>query len=77
VQVSAQKSEDEARASFRSIQAKYASILGGRHPVFRKKNLGAKGIFYGAQVGPLSHDSAIHLCESLKSAGGSCMIQRN
>ncbi len=77
VQVSAQKSQEEARASFHSIQAKYASVLGGRHAVFRKKDLGAKGTFYGAQVGPFSRESAIRLCESLKSAGGSCMIQRN
>jgi hypothetical protein len=77
VQVSAQKSQEEARASFRSIQAKYASVLGRHNPVFRKKDLGAKGVFYGAQVGPFSHEGAIHLCESLKSAGGSCMIQRN
>jgi hypothetical protein len=77
VQVSAQKSQEEARASFRSIQAKYASILHGHAPVFRRKDLGSKGVFYGAQVGPFSHEGAVHLCEQLKSAGGSCMIQRN
>lgn len=77
VQVSAQKTQEEARTSFRGIQAKYASILQGRAPVFRRKDLGSKGVFYGAQVGPFSHEGAIHLCEQLKSAGGSCMIQRN
>ncbi|HEY4920588.1 MAG TPA: SPOR domain-containing protein [Xanthobacteraceae bacterium] len=77
VQVSAQKSQEEARSSFRNIQAKYASVLSGHAPVFRKKDLGSKGVFYGAQVGPFSHEEAIHLCEQLKTAGGSCMIQRN
>jgi hypothetical protein len=77
VQVSAQKTQEEARASFRSIEAKYASILQGHAPVFRRKDLGSKGVFYGAQVGPFSHEGAIHLCEQLKSAGGSCMIQKN
>jgi sporulation related protein len=77
VQVSAQKSQEEARSSFRSMQAKYASLLGGHNAVFRRKDLGAKGVFFGAQVGPFSHERAIHLCESLKSAGGSCLIQRN
>jgi len=77
VQVSAQKTQEEARASFRSIRAKYASVLGGHEPVFRRKDLGSKGVFYGAQVGPFSHEGAIHLCEQLKTAGGSCMIQRN
>jgi hypothetical protein len=77
VQVSAQKTEGEAQASFRNIQAKYASVLSGRQPVIRRKDLGSKGIFYGAQVGPLSREDAIQLCDSLKSAGGSCMLQRN
>jgi hypothetical protein len=77
VQVSAQKTEAEAQASFRNIQAKYASVLSGRQPVIRRKDLGSKGIFYGAQVGPLSREDAVHLCDSLKSAGGSCMLQRN
>ena len=77
VQVSAQQSEEEAKSSFRGIQARYASLLGGQTPVFRRKDLGSKGIFYGAQVGPFSRDQANHLCESLRSAGGSCMVQRN
>jgi cell division septation protein DedD len=77
VQVSAQKTQEEARASYRGIQTKYASILHGHAPVFRRKDLGSRGVFYGAQVGPFSHEAAVHLCEQLKSAGGSCMIQRN
>jgi hypothetical protein len=78
VQVSAQKSEDEAQAAFRAMQAKYAEQLSGRQPVIRRKDLGDKGIFFAAQVGPFaSHDEAVQLCESLKSAGGSCMIQKN
>ncbi len=77
VQVTAQKSEDEARASFRGIQARYASVLNGRDPVIRRKDLGTRGIFYGAQVGPYSREDAVQLCESLKSAGASCMVQRN
>jgi hypothetical protein len=77
VQVSAQKSEDEARSSYRGIQAKYASVLHDHAPVFRRKDLGSKGVFYGAQIGPFSHEGAIDLCKQLKSAGGSCMIQKN
>jgi hypothetical protein len=77
VQVSAQKSQEEARSSFRSMQSRYASVLGGHNPVFRRKDLGSKGVFYGAQVGPFSREGAVQLCESLKSAGGTCIIQRN
>ena len=77
VQVTAQRSEAEAQSSYRGIQSKYANLLGAREPVIRRKDLGSKGIFFGAQVGPLSHEAAVKLCENLKSAGGSCMIQRN
>ncbi len=78
VQLSAQKSESEAQASFRAMQTKYASVLGGQKPLIRKKDLGAKGVYYGAQVGPFaSREEAARLCESLKSAGGTCIVQKN
>lgn len=78
VQLSAQKSESEAQASFRAMQAKYPSVLSGRQPLIRKKDLGSKGIYYGAQVGPFaSREQAVRLCEDLKSAGGVCIVQRN
>lgn len=78
VQLSAQKSESEAQASFRAMQAKYPSVLSGRQPLIRKKDLGSKGIYYGAQVGPFaSREQAVQLCEDLKAAGGNCIVQRN
>jgi cell division septation protein DedD len=78
VQLSAQKSESEAAQSFRAMQAKYPSVLSGRQPLIRKKDLGSKGTYYGAQVGPFaSREQAVKLCEDLKSAGGSCLVQRN
>jgi hypothetical protein len=77
VQVAAQKSEDEAKSTFRGIAARHASLLGGQQPVIRRKDLGAKGIFYGAQVGPFSRDAAAKLCKDLEAAGQGCMVQRN
>jgi hypothetical protein len=77
VQVSAQKSEEDAQTTFRALQAKYPDQLSGRELIIRKKDLPI-GVFYGVQVGPFaSKDEAVQLCESLKSAGGSCMLQRN
>jgi hypothetical protein len=77
VQLSAQKSEEEAKSSFRGIQARHGSLLGGQQVVIRRKDLGGKGVFYGAQVGPFSREAAGKLCEDLKAAGQSCMIQKN
>jgi formylglycine-generating enzyme required for sulfatase activity len=78
VQVSAQKSEDDAQSSFRALQAKYASQLGGRQAIIRRRDLGEKGTFFGVLVGPFaSRDEATALCESLKNAGGTCIVQKN
>ena len=78
VQVSSQRSEDEAQSSFRDLQAKYPDLLGGRTPIIRRADLGAKGIYYRAMVGPFaSADQATELCSNLKAAGGSCLVQKN
>jgi SPOR domain len=76
VQLSAQKTEAEAQAAFRAVQTKY-SLLGSYQPLIRKKDLGGRGVFYAAQVGPLTRDEAKQLCVKLKSAGGSCFIRTN
>jgi hypothetical protein len=78
VQISSQRSEAEAQASFRSLQAKFPSILGDRQPIIRRADLGDKGIYFRAMVGPFaSADQATQFCGNLKSAGGQCVVQRN
>ena len=77
VQISSQRSEADAQASFRGLQAKY-SQLRNRQPIIRRVDLGAKGTFYRAMVGPFgSSGEANEFCGSLKAAGGQCLIQRN
>jgi hypothetical protein len=78
VQVSSQRSEAEAEAAFRSLQAKYPQELGSHRPMVRRADLGAKGVYYRALVGPFaSGEQATELCSKLKAAGGSCILQRN
>ena len=78
VQVSSQRSEAEAQAAFRSLQAKYPNQLGGRQVLIHKVELGDKGTYYRAMVGPFaSANEAGVLCSGLKAAGGQCIIQRN
>jgi cell division septation protein DedD len=78
VQVSSQRSEEEAHSSFRDLQAKYPDVLGGRTPIIRRADLGAKGTFFRAMVGPFaSSDQATEFCSNLKAAGGSCLVQKN
>lgn len=77
VQVSSQRSDSDARASFRALQNKFPSVLGSRSPLIKRADLGDKGTYYRAMVGPLSSEDAQQLCGNLKSAGGQCVVQRN
>jgi hypothetical protein len=78
VQVTSQRSESEAHNAYRALQAKYPDQLGGRAAIVRRADLGEKGTFYRALVGPFaSAEEAAGLCSGLKAAGGSCIVQRN
>ena len=79
VQVSSQKSESDAQASFRALQGKYPSVLGSQPVVVKRVDLGEKGVYYRAFAGPFgSADQATQVCNNLKAAGGpQCLIQRN
>ncbi len=78
VQVTSQRSEAEAQAAFRTLKAKYPSQLAGREPIIRRADLGDKGTYYRALVGPFaSAEEAAGICSGMKAAGGSCIVQRN
>lgn len=78
VQLASQKTEADAQASFRAIQAKYPAVLGNRQPLIRRVELADRGTYYRAQVGPFaSMEQANELCTTLKAAGGQCIVQRN
>jgi hypothetical protein len=78
VQVSSQRNEADAQASYRILQGKFPSVLGSRAPLIKKADLGDKGIYYRAMVGPFgSTEEASQFCGSLKTAGGQCVVQRN
>jgi hypothetical protein len=76
VQLSAQRTEEEAQSAFRAAQSKY-SVLAGYQLLVRKKDQGGRGVFYAAQVDPLARDEATGLYNRIKSAGGNCFIQAN
>jgi hypothetical protein len=78
VQVSSQRNEADAQASYRALQGKFPTVLGSRAPLIKRADLGEKGIYYRAMVGPFgSPDEASQFCGSLKTAGGQCVVQRN
>lgn len=78
VQISSQKTEADAKASFKALQGKYSGILGSRSALIRRADIAGKGTFYRAMVGPFgTGDEATQFCVNLKSAGGQCVVQRN
>jgi hypothetical protein len=78
VQVSSQKNEADAQASYRVLQGKFPSVLGSHSPVIKRADLGEKGVYYRAMVGPFgTSEEASQFCGNLKNAGGQCVIQRN
>ena len=78
VQLTSERSAAEAHASFRTLRAKFPNQLGGREPMVRRTDLGAKGIYYRTMVGPFaSMEKAAGMCRTLKTAGCNCLVQRN
>ena len=78
VQVTSQRSEAEAQTEFKTLQAKFPGQLGNRQPIIHRADLGDKGTFYRALVGPFaSSEAAAAMCSKLKAAGGSCIVQKN
>jgi len=78
VQVSAERTDAKAQVSFKTLQSRFPDVLGDRSPLIRRVELGEKGIFYRAQIGPFDTvEKAKQLCARLKSAGGHCMVQKN
>jgi SPOR domain len=78
VQLSSQKTEEEARASFKVLAQKYAAVFGDREPYIKRVTIPDKGTFYRANVGPFATQSeANHFCSNLKIVGGQCIVQKN
>ncbi|WP_341990152.1 SPOR domain-containing protein [Azorhizobium sp. AG788] len=78
VQVSSQKSETDALGSWKVLQSRFPQLLGSYKATVKKADLGDRGIYYRAQVGPFTtREQANDLCNSLRAQGGDCLVQKN
>ncbi|MGX1305324.1 hypothetical protein AB7M35_000044 [Amorphus suaedae] len=77
VQVSSQRTADQARAAYQQLQRKFPSVLGSREPSIQAADLGDRGTFYRVRLPTQTRDAANQLCADLKAAGGDCFIGRN
>jgi hypothetical protein len=77
VQISAQRSEAEARAAYAAAQRRFGATLSGQPLNIQTADLGARGTFYRVRVGSMnSREEAVRLCEQLRSQGGDCVVAR-
>jgi hypothetical protein len=68
--VASQKTPMDALKAFADVAEKYAGVLSGRPVEVQEANLGEKGIWHRAVVGPPgSREAAISVCNQLKAAG--------
>ncbi len=74
VQISSQRSEATALETFGELQRRYPSILGDRAANIQRADLGERGIYYRVRVGYPTREEAVRMCESLKAAGGDCLL---
>ena len=75
MQVSSQRSRDQAQSSYAGMQQRYSSVLGSLQPNIQEADLGSKGVYYRVRVGPWStRAEAVQVCEKLRSAGGECIV---
>ncbi len=78
VQVSSQRSEAEAQTALRGLQSKFPNVVGGQPATVRRADLGDRGTFYRAMLGPYaSRDQANQLCGNLKAAGCNWIVRGN
>lgn len=75
VQVASHKTPEEAQGAWSNLRQQYASIFSGRNADIRKVDLGDRGTFYRAMVGPMNREQANALCQNLKTQGAGCIVQ--
>jgi hypothetical protein len=75
VQVASHKTPEEAQGAWANLRQQYAQIFTGRNADIRKVDLGDRGTFYRAMVGPMNREQANALCQNLKTQGAGCIVQ--
>nr|WP_255720322.1 SPOR domain-containing protein [Acuticoccus kalidii] len=77
VQVSSQRSQADAEASFRNLQSRFPSVLANVQPLILQADVGNRGIFYRVRIPAQTRNEAVSVCQQLKSAGADCFVGRN
>lgn len=76
VQIASQPSEAAARESLDNMARRFAQVIGSRSMGIQAAEVEGRGTFYRVRVATETRNEANSVCESLKSAGGSCFVTR-
>ena len=75
VVLASKKTHMDAFKAYADAAEKHAQVLAGKTPDVQEADLGEKGIWYRAMVGPPgSRGAAVSLCNQLKAAGQDCWV---
>lgn len=75
VQVGAVREESGAPGEWKKLQTKYSGNLENWNHRVKRADLGAKGVFYRIQAGPVTKDKAASTCEAIKKVTpGGCLV---
>ncbi|MCE7997898.1 MAG: tetratricopeptide repeat protein [Rhodobiaceae bacterium] len=75
IQIGSFRSASDATAAWDKTVAAHQELIGQRQPYIVEADLGARGIYYRLQVGPLhSSNEAKALCNALKARGQDCIL---
>ena len=73
IQLASQRSEDAARQTAASLEARFGSMFAGAPAEIRRVDLGERGIYYRVLVPANSLQDANTICSNIKSIGGDCL----
>lgn len=76
LQVASLRAEDAANQEFQRLQRRFPEALGGLGVSIVRADLGARGIFFRVQAGPVDEARADAICQTLKAQSVGCLIVR-
>lgn len=77
VQIAAVKSQEDAEREWAKLKSAHSDLLGALTLSVQRADLGAKGIYYRVQAGPLADAAAAkELCGSLQQRKIGCLVVR-
>jgi len=77
VQLVGNSSQIAALSAFYKLQKTYASILGSHEPLVLRSSAGRNASWYRVRIGANTRTDAERICSSLRSVGGTCLVQMN